>query len=84
MPKGFTQAYGIDYRETFAPIAKLNTIYVLISLVSKLDWPLNQLDIKNAFLNGDLEEEVYMDILPELNILLQPTKSANLRNPYID
>ena len=47
--KGFTQAYGIDYQETFAPIAKLNTIQVLLSIVANLDWPLFQLDVKNAF-----------------------------------
>ena len=54
--QGFTQTYGIDYEETFAPVAKLNSIRVLISLAVNLDWPLLQLDIKNAFLNGDLDE----------------------------
>ena len=53
--KGFTQTYGIDYTETFAPIAKLNTIRVLLSLAANLDWPLYQLDVKNVFLNGKLE-----------------------------
>jgi hypothetical protein len=62
--KGFTQTYGIDYLETFAPIAKLNTIKILLSLAANMDWPLHQLDVKNAFLNGYLEEEVYMDIPP--------------------
>lgn len=62
--KGFTQSYGIDYQETFAPVAKLNTIRVFLSIAANLDWPLYQLDVKNAFLNGDLDEEVYMDIPP--------------------
>jgi IS30 family transposase len=60
--KEFTQSYGVDYEETFAPVAKLNSVRVLLSLEANLDWPLHQLDIKNAFLNGELEEEVYMQI----------------------
>ena len=62
--KGFMQTYGIDFQETFAPIAKMNSIRVLLSLAVNLDWPLLQFDIKTAFLNGDLEEEVYMDLPP--------------------
>ena len=64
--RGYTQTYGLDYQETFAPVAKLNTIRVLFSLAVNLDWNLHQLDIKNAFLNGDLEEEVYMEVPPGL------------------
>ena len=63
MAKGFTQTYSIDYSETFSPVAKLNTIRVLLSMAVNLDWPLHQLDVKNAFLNRDLEEEVYMEVL---------------------
>ena len=62
--KGFTQTYGIDYTETFAPVAKLNTIRVLLSLATNLDWPLYQLDVKNGFFNGELEEEVYTRLPP--------------------
>ena len=71
--KGFTQTFGINYLETFAPMVKLNTVRVLLSmeilntvrlLLSmeiNLDWPLQQLDVKNASLNGNLEDKVYMD-----------------------
>ncbi|KAL0541452.1 hypothetical protein IC582_021497 [Cucumis melo] len=62
--KGFTQTYGIDYSETFSPIAKLNTVRVLLQVVVNKDWPLYQLDVKNVFLKGDLEEEVYMSPPP--------------------
>ncbi|KAJ7950679.1 Retrovirus-related Pol polyprotein from transposon TNT 1-94 [Quillaja saponaria] len=60
--RGFTQTYGVDYQETFAPVAKMNSIRVLISCAANLGWDLQQLDIKNAFLHGDLAEEVYMEI----------------------
>ena len=61
--KGYTQTHGINYQEILSLIAKLNTVRVLLSLAANLDWPLHQFDVKNAFLYGDLEEEVYMDIL---------------------
>lgn len=62
--KGFTQSYGIDYKEKFAHVAKLNCVCVLLSLAANMDRPLHQLDVKNVFLNGDLEEEVYIEVPP--------------------
>lgn len=51
----------MDYYETFTSIAKLNTVRVLLSIVINLDWTVQQLNIKNTILKGDLEENVFMD-----------------------
>ena len=62
--KGYTQTYGIDYDETFAPVVKMNSVRMLISCVVNLDWDIYQMDVKNAFLHGDLHEEVYICTYP--------------------
>lgn len=62
--KGYAQTYGVDYSETFSPVAKMTSIRIFISLAAQNSWVLHQLDIKNAFLHGDLVEEVYMEQPP--------------------
>ena len=64
--KGYTQIYGSDYYDTFSPVVKMASIRLLFSMAIMTSWPLYQLDIKNAFLHGDLAEEVYMEQSPGL------------------
>jgi hypothetical protein len=75
--KGYSQTYGVDYDGTFAPVAKMNTIRALISIAANNKWKLFQMDVKNAFLHGDLHEEVYMEIPPKIST--QETKGKVCR-----
>ncbi|CAB75469.1 copia-type reverse transcriptase-like protein [Arabidopsis thaliana] len=59
--KGYSQRAGIDYDEIFAPVARLETVRLIISLAAQNKWKIHQMDVKSAFLNGDLEEEVYIE-----------------------
>ncbi|KIN99148.1 hypothetical protein M404DRAFT_30611 [Pisolithus tinctorius Marx 270] len=58
--KGLTQVHGIDYMETFAPVAKFSTIRTLLTLAAMFDLEIHQMDVKSTFLNGKLEEEIYL------------------------
>ena len=58
--KGYTQKEGIDYEETFSPVAMLKSIRILLSIAACLDYEIWQMDVKTAFLNGYLEEDIYM------------------------
>ena len=62
--KGFSQKHGVDFDEIFSPVVKMSSIRVVLGLVSSLDLELGQLNVKTAFLHGDLEEEIYM-VQPE-------------------
>ena len=59
--RGFQQVQGVDYHETYAPVVKLTSIRVLLSIVAHLDLELHQMDVVTAFLNGDMDEDVYME-----------------------
>ena len=68
--KGFNQLEGIDYNEAFSPVAKMNTIRTILSIASSYKWEIYQMDVKSAFLNGDLNEEIYMQQPPSPLLML--------------
>ena len=59
--KGYVQRQGVDYDEVFAPVARIETVRVLLALAAQEDWKVHHMDVKSAFLNGDLTEEVYVE-----------------------
>eukprot|EP00253_Pinus_taeda_P026260 PITA_26260 len=87
--KGFTQKEGIDYTETFSPVSKKNSLRIIMALVAHFDLELQQMDVKTAFLNGNLEEEVYMK-QPEgfpssdVAIFMAKNNKSGSRNKHID
>ena len=58
--QGYSQQPGVDYNEVFAPVTRVNSIRVILSIANALNMELHQLDVKTAFLNGRLAEEIYM------------------------
>ena len=58
--KGYHQHYGIDYDEMISPVAMLKSIQIMLAIATHLDFEIWQMDVKTVFLNGKLEEEVYM------------------------
>ncbi|KAL2235828.1 UNVERIFIED_CONTAM: Retrovirus-related Pol polyprotein from transposon TNT 1-94 [Sesamum indicum] len=70
--KGFTQKEGIDFTEIFSPVVKFTTVRILLALVAHFDWELKQMDVKTAFLHGNLDEQIYMS---------QPHGFVDKKNP---
>ncbi|TYK28116.1 Zinc finger, CCHC-type [Cucumis melo var. makuwa] len=59
--KGYAQQHGIDFEETFSPVARFKTMRIVLALPAQQQWPVYQFDVKSAFLNGELQEEVYVE-----------------------
>ena len=68
MAKGYSQQPGVDYDETYAPVARLTSIRILLSIAATLDLEVHQMDVKTAFLNGELKEEIFMSIPDGVNV----------------
>lgn len=62
--KGYVQEHGVDFDEVFAPVTRLETVRLLLALAAKCEWEVHHLDVKTAFLNGDISEDVYV-VQPE-------------------
>ncbi|WVZ70805.1 hypothetical protein U9M48_019442 [Paspalum notatum var. saurae] len=77
--RGFQQTQGRDYDETFAPVAHMTTVRTLIAVAATSSWTISQMDVKNAFLHGDLHEEVYMH--PPLVLMLLLDMSVDFGEP---
>ena len=58
--KGYSQVNGIDYNETFAPVEKMDSIRLALAIAASRKWEVHHMDVKCAFLNGDLTKEIYM------------------------
>ena len=66
---GFSQIEGIDYEETFAPVARHSSIRTILSLSTQMGWHIHHMDVKTVFLNGIIEEEVYIEKPERFEIL---------------
>ena len=60
MAKGYRQRQGVDYNKTFSPVAMIKSVRILLAIAAHYDYEVWKMDVKTAFLNGNLEEEVYM------------------------
>src|SRR5882762_9274941 len=77
--KGFTQTHGVDYDETFSPVTRFESLHLLLALAALEDWEIHSMDVKSAFLNGDLDEEIYMAQPEGFSLPGQESKVCRLR-----
>jgi hypothetical protein len=75
--KGYSQVEGLDFGETYAPVARLESIHILLAYATYHGFKLYQMDVKSAFLNGPIKEEVYVEQPPASKIVSILTMSIN-------
>ena len=80
LAKGFTQEYEIDYKETFAPVTRILFVLALLVAATASKWELFQMDVKNAFLKGNLSEKVYMQ--PSLSLSIELNNVCHLQRAF--
>ena len=81
--KGYRQHQGVDYDETFLPVAMVKSIWILLAIAAYFDYEIWQMDIKTTFFNGNMTEEVYMTH-PEGFTSMDSKKVCKLQNPFMD
>ncbi|KAK1607260.1 hypothetical protein QYE76_030933 [Lolium multiflorum] len=82
--KGFPEIQGVDYDETFSPVAKLKSVRILLAIPAFFDYEIWQMDVKTAFLNGDIEEELHM-VQPKGQVLeLATSTHARARSSHVN
>jgi hypothetical protein len=77
--KGYSQQQGVDYEEIFTPVARLEAVRLLLALAANQGWEVHHMDVKSAFLNGDLMEEVYVSQPPGFVVTRREDKVLKLR-----
>ncbi len=82
--KGYAQTYGIDYEETYSLVVKMTTIRTIIAMEVAKGWSLHQMDVKNVFIHGDLQEEVYMEQPPSYVDQTHPNLVCRLKKALYD
>ena len=82
--KGYSQKEGCDYEETFSPVAMIKSIRILLSIVAHMDYEIWQMDVKTTFLNGSLDETIYMAQQRDSLLRVKKRKCASCKSPFMN
>ena len=80
--KGYVQKQGVDFEKVFAPVARLESVRLLLAIAAHYSWEVHHMDVKSAFLNGELKETVYVRQPPDFLDNDNPGKVLRLHNMY--